>query len=99
MSPICSLSLFLRSEIPASTSSIDSIPVWTLGVPLLLFQRYVEDEMNCNKFFTEILEVRNVKIEKVIRIRKRIQKRDRPLLVKIGSEEGKVQILRNSQVS
>ena len=51
---------------------------------------------NCNKIFAEILEVRNVKIEKVIRLGKRIQSRDRPLLVKIGSEEGRIQILRNS---
>ena len=59
--------------------------------------RYMEDEENCKKIFTEELEVQNIHIEKVIRIGRADPNKVRPLMVKMGSEEEKSKILQNTK--
>lgn len=60
-------------------------------------ERYTEDQQRCDQIFRQELGVQNVVIEKLIRIGKRENERNRPLLVKLDNEERKREILKNTK--
>lgn len=59
-------------------------------------RRYREDEEKCGKIFVEELGIQDLKIDKLIRLGKRIEGKNRPLLVKLGTEEEKRSILQRA---
>lgn len=58
--------------------------------------RYREDEEKCLTMFAEELEIQDLKIEKLIRLGKKQEGRNRPLLVKLGAEEERKNILKEA---
>ena len=59
-------------------------------------ERYREDEARCKEIFTDILEIHQINIQKVIRLGKMVQDRTRPVLVKLGNEDERMKILKNA---
>ena len=59
-------------------------------------ERYCEDERNCKDIFSNTLGIQQVNIMNVIRLGKKMPNKVRPLLVKLGSEEERINILRNT---
>lgn len=56
-------------------------------------KRYKEDLGKCAEIFAKELEIQDLTIEKVIRIGKKSETRNRPLLIKLGSETDRVTVL------
>ena len=60
-------------------------------------KRYEDDERKCNQIFMKELQLQNVEMEKLIRIGRKNENRNRPLLVKMANEEERLRVLRNAK--
>ena len=56
-------------------------------------KRYQEDLSRCGKIFTKELEIQDLTLEKVIRIGKKKENGNRPLIIKLGSEADRNTVL------